>query len=417
MKDVNIKIALLGDGMSGKTQILLTYNKIIADYLVRLHRFHSKEKSEEQTPNKDSSSLTPGFYAWTKQYGFIIEYGKATWNFSSISLDSETVGLEDFRITFPFFHNGCTYRIKLFGNDLGGQNIFDHFRAILGKMFTPMDNMIIVLDKSRKLSCYNSLRHIKETTGENLDLKNIYNSNLPKFWFVANKSDLENHIKNESWKKILAKCLLEKLKSTASFKLPSLIFPEGEENVINYQIANNQISFPDLEALVYNSIRESDKEYGSSLLSDVNTRAIAREIVAQLMHFQRKEIDYQDEQWEDFNHLIFKQRPLALQYARSVGILQDNGISHEVYDKVRDEWQNYYLVSRMIYKNIGEAINRTTDTDQIISQIGDFFSTNAIQGDGIKELFDSIIIRDLREYDEISTKKNQRITKRKITRF
>jgi len=403
--------------MSGKTQILLTYNKIIADHLFRLYRFHSKEESKEKTPKEDSSSLTPGFYAWTRKYGFIIEYGKATWNFSSISLDSETVGLEDFRITFPFFYNGCTYRIKLFGNDLGGQNIFDHFRAILGKMFTSMDNMIIVFDKSRKSSCYNSLRHIKETTGKNLDLKNSYNSNLPKFWFVANKSDLENHIKNESWKKILTKCLLENLKSTTSFKLPSLIFPDGKENAITYQIVNNQISFPDLEALIYNSIRESDKEYGSSLLSDVNTKAIAREIVAQMVHIQRKEIDYQDERWEDFKNLTFKQRPLALQYARSVGILQDNGISHEAYDKVRNEWQNYYLNSTMIYKNIGEAINRTTETDQIISQIGDSFSTNAILGDGIRELFDAIIIRDLQEFSEISTKKNQRITKRKITRF
>ena len=64
MKDVNIKIALLGDGMSGKTQILLTYNKIITDYLLRLHRFHSKEESKEYTPKEDHSYLTPGFYAW-----------------------------------------------------------------------------------------------------------------------------------------------------------------------------------------------------------------------------------------------------------------------------------------------------------------------------------------------------------------
>ena len=54
MKDVNIKIALLGDGMSGKTQILLAYHKIIINYLLRLHRFHSNEESKEHTPNEDS---------------------------------------------------------------------------------------------------------------------------------------------------------------------------------------------------------------------------------------------------------------------------------------------------------------------------------------------------------------------------
>ena len=341
MKDLKIKIALLGGGMSGKTQILLTYSNIIINYLVNLYRFLSEDESEEQMANESEMSFPPRFFVWTKRYGFIIEYGKATWNFSSESLDSETVGLEDFCFTFPYLNNGLTYRIKLYGNDIGGQNIFDHFRAILGKMFTLRDNMIVIFDKSRKLSCVNSLQHIKETIGNISATKNSYENKLPKFWYVANKSDLEKHITNETWKESISNCLLEKLKSITPFKVPSLIFPNEKEKEVFYEIVNDQISFPDLEALVYNSIRESDKEYGSSLLSDVNTRALARELVAQMIHIQKKDIDIQDEWWDNFKNLIFKQRPLAIQYARSVGVFQHKGLSDNSYDKVRHEWQNY----------------------------------------------------------------------------
>ncbi len=132
---------------------------------------------------------------------------------------------------------------------------------------------------------------------------------------------------------------------------------------------------------------------------------------------QKKDNDIQDEWWDNFNTLIFKQRPLALQYARSVGVFQHKGISDDAYDKVRHEWQNYYLNSTMIYQNIGEAINRITETDQILSQLGDFFSTNAILGDGIKELFDAIIIRDLQKLIEGEGGKNKRVAKRKIRKF
>ena len=38
MKDITVKIVLLGDGMSGKTQLLLTFGNLVLNYLYKIYR-------------------------------------------------------------------------------------------------------------------------------------------------------------------------------------------------------------------------------------------------------------------------------------------------------------------------------------------------------------------------------------------
>jgi len=181
MHDVNVKLVLLGDGMSGKTQILIKFGKIITNHLKQLYWLHTKNPegvNERKEFNVDFSKTK--FIRWAKQNEFQVEYGNHLWDLSSISLDIETVGLEDFCIAFPYVFENLTYRIKLYGNDLGGQNIFDHLRAVLGKIMTPDDNLLVVFDKSRRLSCYNSIQQIKEVTGQTISDNLYLNKNLPK---------------------------------------------------------------------------------------------------------------------------------------------------------------------------------------------------------------------------------------------
>lgn len=421
MKDVSIKLVLLGDGMSGKTQILIAFGKIITDHLKQLYQLHNKNPevmNERKEFNNDGSKTK--FIRWAKKHGFIVEYGNHLWDLSSISLDLETVGLEDFCIIFPYVFEETTYRIKLHGNDLGGQNIFDHLRAVLSKITTPDDNMLVVFDKSRRLSCFNSIQHIKEVTEEKISDKLNLNKNLPKFWIIGNKSDLENHIKTGNWVELISENLLNKLQTTTSHSLPSLISSEKGENIIRYEIKNNRVTFPDLEALVYNSIRESDEEYGSDLMSEVNTKALAREIIAQLIHIQRfnnsndEKLNQRDNDLKEFNNLIFAQRPLALQYARSIGILHNNKISDISYDRVRKTWQEYNLNYPIDQTIIKKAIKYAGETDQVLSLMGDHFSTNAIKGDGIKELFSAIIQCNIQEFSSKPSKKSE---KRRFSRF
>ena len=424
MHDVNVKLVLLGDGMSGKTQILIKFGKIITNHLKQLYWLHSKNPegvNERKEFNVDFSKTK--FIRWAKQNEFQVEYGNHLWDLSSISLDIETVGLEDFCIAFPYVFENLTYRIKLYGNDLGGQNIFDHLRAVLGKIMTPDDNLLVVFDKSRRLSCYNSIQQIKEVTGEKISDKLYLNKNLPRLWFIGNKSDLETHIKAKNWCELISKNLSNKLQTATSHSLPSLIDFEKGEILISYEIKNNKVTFPDLEALVYNSIRESDEKYGSNLMSEVNTKSLAREITAQLFHIQRfnksnDEIsDQKSYDLTEFNNLIFKQRPLALQYARPIGILQENKISDISYDRVRKTWKEYNFNYPVNQKSVEKAIKQAGETNQVLSSMGTYFSTNAVKGDGIRELFDAVIQFNLQEIRNIKLKSSKKFEKRRISRF
>lgn len=418
MIDVEVRIILLGDGMSGKTQLIISLSKIITEYLKNLYSLYlDKDNLLEERKKLQHGNYSPNYYKWVKIHGFNVRYGHDLWDLSTISLDTETIGLEDFSFIFPYFYKDITYRINLNGTDLGGQNIYDHFRAVLGKIARPNDNMIVVFDKSRNMSCKNSIRQFQEVIEEISSDNNIH---MPKFWFISNKIDLEEHIKSQEWQMKISQSFINKLQESKSFCIPSLIFPEKEERLVRYKIENNMVSFPDVEALVYNSIRESDERYGNSLMSDVNARALAREVTAQLVYFQKSKyegIDLQGQWWEDFMNLIYQQRPLALQYVKSIGIFQNIDCTDDSFNEVRVTWQDYKLHFQRIRETIQDAIKLVGETDLVIESIGKFFSTNAVEGKGIEELFNAIIQYCLQKEKDPSIKREIRCARGRIKRF
>lgn len=431
MKEVTVKIILLGDGMSGKTQILLTFGKILLNYLNEIYMHYDDlyvgeeglRKNEHKKSNynfsEEAKILSIDFLSWVNSHSFSIEYGDYMWDLSLMNLQTETIGIEDFQFIFPYVWNNTTYKVCLKGNDIGGQNIFDHFRAVLGKIAKPCDNMIVVFDKSRRLSCYNSIEHINEVLGKSAFSKNQKNSDQIQFWYVGNKIDLEKHINTQNWRKGIIDFLRKSVNTISSFTIPSLL-DEGEEKLVYFNVTDLGITFPDLEALIYNAIRYSDEKYQTPIMSEVNTKALAREITAQLVYDQKiKEINKKDNlqnnKWlERFKSLIFEQRPLALQYLRGMSVFQKLEIFDDSYERIRSKWIGYEVNFPTIRENIEIAISNAGKADEILNEMPSNFSTNAILGTGVRELFDSIISKTILDSSLRVTKKSVR---KRIHRF
>ncbi len=433
MKDISIKIILLGDGMSGKTQILLTFGKKILYFLneiymqkdnsyLRNNIFNNTENKEKEIQD-ETNTLSVDFLNWVNFYGFLIEYGDSMWDLTSISLQTETIGIEDFQFIFPFFWNNKTFKITLNGNDLGGQNIFDHFRAVLGKIALPGDNMIAVFDKSRRLSCCNSIEHIKEVMGEFSSNKEWRNRDAVQFWSVGNKTDLEKHINTRHWREGIIDSLVDRIRTFSYFRIPSLLDERGEEKSIYFTIKDNKITFPDLEALLYNAIRYSDNKYLTPLMSDVNSRALAREIAAQLIYQQNIEEIEQDKNfpkkqwWEDFKSSIFKQRPLALQYLRGLSAFQKHETNDDSYERIRLNWISYEADFPIIHEELVKAIKSAGNAQEILKKMPGNFSTNAIIGTGVLELFNAIIAKAILTSEDPESKIRQKSIGNWIKKF
>ena len=101
MKDIQIKkIIIIGDGMSGKTQIILTLSQIIIEYLNEIYSANRGSKLQpfeesvlrhaEAVLNQDSNEISTEFINWAENHGFLVQYGRVKWNVgSTISLDTE----------------------------------------------------------------------------------------------------------------------------------------------------------------------------------------------------------------------------------------------------------------------------------------------------------------------------------------
>ncbi len=419
MKDAGVKIILIGDGMSGKTQILVTFGKLLLNFLQKI--YEAKENSYEQ----DDTLIQK----LSEQHGFFLRYGKINWNILAVSLDSETIGFEDFEYVFPYVWKGHTYKIKFLGNDVGGQNIFDHFRSVLGKIASPDDNLIVVFDKSRELSCYNSMEQIKKVRGGMTSEKKWYKgSNLSRMFLCGNKTDLAEHIQEQQWRDRVLQSLISKILYASNYGvgeyyLQSLVSKEGKERIIKYKIENNRITFPDLEVLIYFSIRESDSEYGKQMMSEVNTKALAREIAARIVFNQKiTEIGKQDAQldqiFDNFCSILYRNRPLAMQYTGGIGNVQL--IEEEeptFFGRVREKWGEFGATLPITKEAVESALTRAASAGELLAEMGDFFYTNALSGNGIMEMMDSIIQETLTKIEDPSFKEKRMPMKRKIKKF
>ncbi len=414
MEDAVINLMFIGDGMSGKTQILIIFAKLLLEYLQKIYSLSNK------LTETDSQTSTPLFQKWAKKHSFNFRYGRIKWDINTVSLDTETVGLESFEYVFPYLWNNKTYRIKFLGNDVGGQNIFDHFRKVLGKMVGPDDNLIVVFDKSRELSCYNSIEQIKEVLGTTHEGDE---SSLSRIIYCGNKVDLEKHIQSQEWGEMILESITKKFTDVTNhgmgeYSFPSLIGKDEKERVVKFTIENNQIAFPDLEALLYNTMRESDSAYGTKLMSEVNTKALCREIAAQLVYTEKtmemQEDPVQVQQlWERFKAILFQSRPLAIQY--SGGAQQDE--EKTSYEHVRDKWGEFGMNFPIQEEAIRDALYSMANAGKLLDEMGAFFNTNALSGSGIIKMIDSIIQETLTRLEDPSSPDRKRLMKGKIMKF
>ncbi|MFX0123278.1 MAG: hypothetical protein ACFFAE_06530 [Candidatus Hodarchaeota archaeon] len=440
MVDVDLKkVVIIGDGMSGKTQTLITFGRKLLAYLQAIYSTSSilEGKPSEEIALEafgDRYGVNPAFQSWAEHQGFLIRYGNNKWNVMSVSLDTETIGFEDFHFIFPYFWNNKTYKINLFGSDVGGQNIFDHFRTVLGKIAGAKDILIVVFDKSRALSCWNSIEQVRRVVGDKISNQRSGQSNIPRIIYVGNKIDLEEHINKQEWQKRVSSSLLKNVTQVSDYKkgiyqLPSLVGKKGIERSFPFKIENGILHFPDFEALVYNAIRETDPDYKTrKILTDVNAKAIAREISAQFV-FQRKieerEIEVSTEGaksvmtiLEDFGKLLFQRRPLAMQYSGGIEhIIHETTKKSDSFRRVREKWNDYYINFNHLTKDkVNFAIESAANARNLLtSDMGEFFNTNALLGTGIMALWDSIIQEKLKEATVLKIDKNSK--KRRIRKF
>ena len=441
MKDVNVKkIIFIGDGMSGKTQIILTLSNIILDYLNELYstfrqsRLQPFEESvlrhADAALNLESNLISTELINWAEIHGFLVKYGRVKWNVkSAVSLDTETIGFEDFNFIFPYVWNGSTYRIHLSGSDVGGQNIFDHLRNVLGKIAGKKDTIVVVFDRSRALSCWNSVEQVRNVIGDKLNIS----SNIPTIFYIGNKLDLEEHIRSQKWQAGVLRSFMDKTRKAlnygrGSFKVPSLVRKNADEREIHFKLKGSKISFPDLEALLYNSIRECDGNF-SKIMTDVNTKSLAREIAAQLV-FDRKinEVKLNTNLltettmiaiMKELGDLLFQRRPLAIQYSGGLEFMEE-GKQTDSFGRVRSKWDTFdFDLKLLTSENIEAAIVSAGNSRSLLSGLGQFYSTDALKGTGIQEILDRIILNKLPEItlDDSKVKNDTSSIKRKIRRF
>ena len=413
MKEVVATSIFIGDGMSGKTQILITLGKLLLEYLQKIYQI---SKTNNPSLEAESQEFSKSLRTWAEGYGFFLRYGKIKWNIMDVSLDAETVGLEDFEFIFPYVWKGQTYKIKLQGNDVGGQNIFDHFRAVLGKIVSPEDFLIVVFDKSRQLSCFNSINQIKSII-EN-------RSDFPRIIYCVNKIDLEEHIQATTWREGVSKSILQEIESISyshqgEYSIPSLV--GKEEKSIRYKIENNRLTFPDLEAIIYNSIRSSDSKYKTQLMSEVNTKALSREIAAQISYSKKadnigNQNDHLGELWSDFKDLLFQYRPLAIQYSMKSDLARKEEDS-DIYGRIREKWL-YFAVNLPIPEELVMlAIEKAGSAGDFLSEMEAVFDTNALMGSGILKIIDHITQEALIKIGESSIQKTKEPIRRQFRRF
>ncbi len=430
MQDRSLKkIILIGDGMSGKTQIILTFGQLVINYLKKIFQNQSESYRDriflgkaEVALGSFEEELTPEFLAWVEKNGFIVQYGRVSWDLvKNISLDTETIGFEDFKMIFPYIWRGQTFRVSIEGVDVGGQNIYDHFRSVMGKLAGKNDLVLVIFDKSRAFSCWNSIEQIKKL----LDEKSGTTEHVPTILYVANKVDIEEHIRSQKWRSETQRALIDMVKlalnyGKGSYSLPSLISKSRQEIKFTFQILNDSLPFPDFEAFIYNVIRKNDFSYPNTM-TDVNTRAIAREIAAQIV-FDQKVVHNQSDTFmisvmEDFGSLLFQRRPLALQYGGAIEYTSEKS-ERDPFLRVREKWNNYTCtLSSLNSESIDSAIKAAGNARVFLAQMGTFYSTNALNGLGIIELFETIIKKKLEENVVISTDRPEGVIRRKIKRF
>ncbi len=417
MANVRLEIILLGDGMSGKTSILIKIAEIVLEQameeyqamLVRREIPSHEEWLFRVKPTLDERELEKiierrpllkhvpqaqylawlelaepqiiGFEDWLKREGILLE------DILTKDTSLATLGLETFEMRFPL---GRHY-LFVSGYDLGGQNVYDHLRNVLAGLAKPESYLLIVFDSSRYISCENSVRQLEDS------IKKFEQRGkaTPTIVSIMNKIDLHRYLDNAKRQESISHWVFEALVKAREegyqYQFPHVI---KKDEVIELSIEpTTKLGFEHLEAIIYDTLRRNIHDFGKPPLTELNARSVARELAARLLLLQQPEENF-EQFYEELKKVIFEERPLAVQFmggfklkALRGEIPQDELLSH-----VRKKFERFVFdLERVTKDDVHMAIKKSIRTEQLERDLRLFskrvFKTNALGGEGIVDLF------------------------------
>ncbi len=443
---MNIDLILIGDGMSGKTSILKKYADLVLQQFTSKYEQYLTERGapsftrwkqeqemmlpaleileKEFTARLNEEVIYPQkryfewaansvnaikFEEWLQHLG--VDLGKHLVADTSVP----TLGMDTITIKYPSKDD----IIHFSGYDLGGQNIYDQIREVIAGLAKPDSFIVTVFDSSRFLSCENSIQQLLSSL-KKFELKEY----IPTIIGVFNKIDLQEYMMSEQWQNFTAEYLSNTLKELTlkelKYRVPNLLFKGQIREVI--LPTSDMIGFEHLEALIYDRIKQREPLFGKPPFTEVNAKAIAREIAAQLLVHQNPDPTY----YEKLKKLLFEQRPLAVQYIEGIKLsgpaTKELG-EKESLRKLRKKFEGFELqltkdtISTATLKEILVNCTSTQDIEAALKDRGyPTFQTNALDGTGIQELF-AFMIEKKKEMIPLVKKQRQQVKRRKLSRI
>ncbi len=396
---------MLGDGLSGKTTLL----KAIATEIALLEYEHYLREKKQKIPNEvtnlDIMLKDSEYDSWLR------EKNPNVHSYLHTNLKTGTLGIEtiNFLLKDPK-HNGV---IKLKGYDLGGQNIYDHLRKVLSGLATLRTKLIAVFDSTRRMSCKNSLRQIKQQLSI---IRSKQQTNNP-FIFVFNKIDLKEILSDTAFQEKFSKSVMNRFDALKrhglTLNIPHLL---DSSQFITIQLPkSDEIGFENLEAIIYDTFRQEFIPKHRDIITEENAKALARELAYLLMKdsngLEGTETLLRLEQ------IIFAERPLALQYLKNLVLNSD---------KKNLELKDYLQLLRMRYEEfvidlkdvtserIKSLLELSLHIEPILKEVqatykGPMFRTNALGREGIRELLHHLI-----EHSEVVTENVRKVRLRSL---
>ncbi len=417
MAHIRMELILLGDGMSGKTSILIKIAEIILsqafdEYQAMLIRrevpSYDVWKSRIQ-PHVNGELLNriiekrpvlkhleqAKYLAWLEMEEPNVISFEDWLRREGIRLDDilakdtslATLGLETFEMRFPLGR----HFLFVNGYDLGGQNIYDHLRNVLAGLAKPDSYLLVVFDSSRYLSCENSIYQFEDSL-KKLEKRG---KGIPTILTIFNKIDLHQYLEDQDRQDEYARWIFEALTKVKSdgykHEIPHVL---RSNELIEIQIEpTSQLGFEHVEAIIHHALRMNEPSFGDPPLTELNARALARELTAQLLLLQQPQENFTSYH-EQLKKVMFEERPLALQHMGGFKIKAMRGQMprNELLEQVRKKFEPFVLdLEALNVEDVKTAIKRSINTTFLEKDIKRFskrsFRTNAIGGEGIVDIF------------------------------
>ncbi len=445
MVNVRMELILLGDGMSGKTSILIKIAELVLEQafeeyqvmLLRhdiptfddwrsrikpylniqdLHRIIERRpvlkhmlQAEYLAWLELEEPIVISFENWLRREGIFVE------DILSKDTSLATLGLETFEMRFPLGR----HHLFVNGYDLGGQNIYDHLRNVLAGLAKPDSYLLIVFDSSRYISCENSIYQLEDS------IKKLgkRGKGVPTIIAILNKIDLHRHLNDPKRQENYSQWIYDTLSAVktkgATYEIPHVL---RSDEMIQFTIPpTNELGFEHVESLIHYSLRTNDKTFGKPPLTELNARALARELTSHLLLLQQPEETFEP-YFTQLKHVIFEERPLALQHVGGfkLKVSQEQDSQEKILQHVRKKFEPFVLnLDDLNLEIVREAIKRSIKTELLEKDLKIFskriFKTNAIGGEGIIDVFAYLAYLETTKSERLSKTPSE--TKRSLRRL